>query len=778
MNRFLLILMLLTTVTFGNLLHAQCDISISYQQDPTMSNNVWFSAYVLSPDSSILTFATYTWSFGDGTTSTEAAPMHTYNEAGTYFVCATAATAFGCAATTCDSVYVGIAPPPSCSAYFSYFSTGIVGTLQFFTSPDSETTNFAWDFGDGNTSGEANPTHTFASGTYNVCLSVSTADGCSDAYCDMVSVSGIPIDTLGCAAIFSWMINADGSILFTSSSVAAAPILSTIWDFGDGVTAMGETVSHTYNALGFFEVCLTIMSGTPGTTDFCTDQNCQFVGGSGTEECVASYIYDYDPASGGLQFYDQSYSTQPINSWLWELSDGSTFTEQNPFHPGAFDSPMNVCLTIQSGTAGTADFCGNTFCSTIWPINDTIVFPDFCDAFFTANPSVTNALDYQFDGNSGAVGAIVSEWVWDFGDGSSATEQNPTHLFAEAGVFNVCLTTTTIAADGTACSDQFCMPLNVGQVFGPLCGFITASDSPGGGLLTTLADFMTVYLIQFDPVANTLTAMDSISLTPDMQGYFCFDSLMVGDTYLIKAAMLPESSNYNNYIPTYYINSLTWNTATAATVGNATLQLIMTAGENPGGPGFIGGNISDGAGKAGSTGIPNVTVLVLDANSNPVAYTYTDAEGNYQFPNLPYGTYTIVVDMLNYTSVPFSVTLSADNPTANEVNFEPNGTELIAADPLAGGSVVEELVEPDVVLLLPSVVNDWTIIHVNSAINTTNANIYVHNAMGGLVHSRRVTLSIGGNSFWLNALNFAPGQYSVSVIANGSFLGSARFLKL
>lgn len=50
---------------------------------------------------------------------------------------------------------------------------------------------FTWDFGDGTTSSEAFPTHTYAgNGPYNLCLSIADNNGCSDMYCDSISING------------------------------------------------------------------------------------------------------------------------------------------------------------------------------------------------------------------------------------------------------------------------------------------------------------------------------------------------------------------------------------------------------------------------------------------------------------------------------------------------------------------------------------------------------------------------------------------------------------
>ncbi|NJN78631.1 MAG: hypothetical protein HC803_10165 [Saprospiraceae bacterium] len=109
--------------------------------------------------------------------------------------------------------------------------------------------------------------------------------------------------------------------------------------------------------------------------------------------------------------------------------------------------------------------------------------------------------------------------------------------------------------------------------------------------------------------------------------------------YLVKAALLPTDADYANYLPTYFIQSLNW--SNAQYVGPvswglaAFINIQLVAGNNPGGPGFIGGLVVNGAGRP-ITGdvtlvedittlepMEGVSVLLLDANNNAVTHTVT-----------------------------------------------------------------------------------------------------------------------------------------------------------
>ncbi|MEM6966674.1 MAG: PKD domain-containing protein [Bacteroidota bacterium] len=123
------------------------------------------------------------WDFGDGNTSTMQNPSHTFTATGDYNVCLTVTNSAG-SNTTCTMVAATVVVAPVAS--FSFTTTGADYT---FTDESTNTpTDWAWDFGDSNTSTDQNPQHTFTtSGMFNVCLTVSNSAG-SNTSCQMIDV--------------------------------------------------------------------------------------------------------------------------------------------------------------------------------------------------------------------------------------------------------------------------------------------------------------------------------------------------------------------------------------------------------------------------------------------------------------------------------------------------------------------------------------------------------------------------------------------------------------
>jgi PKD repeat protein len=135
----------------------------------------------------------YSWSFGDGNTSTLQFPNHQYSAPGVYLVCLTVSTV-GCTSTYCDSIVIDttINNPIGCNAYFIFTQLSPFNLVGVNLS-SGVNLNFSWDFGDGTplVSG-AYPSHQYAStGTYVVCLTVSDFLGCSDTYCDTLTVDSL-----------------------------------------------------------------------------------------------------------------------------------------------------------------------------------------------------------------------------------------------------------------------------------------------------------------------------------------------------------------------------------------------------------------------------------------------------------------------------------------------------------------------------------------------------------------------------------------------------------
>ncbi|MGC3994504.1 MAG: PKD domain-containing protein [Propionicimonas sp.] len=218
-----------------------------------------FDASASSDDAGI---ASYGWDFGDGATATTANPSHTYATAGSYTVTLTVTDSDGATAT--KTATVKAVDTPTADFTSDCTSLGCTFDASGSVAPGSTISGYAWSFDDGTAAGTGQkPTHTFpATGTYNVQLTITTAEGLTATVTKAVSVTRV--NQAPTAAFSKSCTQLVCSFDASDSSDSDGSIASYAWDFGDGTTGTGKTVNHTF-ASGSWDVKLTVTDndGTP-----------------------------------------------------------------------------------------------------------------------------------------------------------------------------------------------------------------------------------------------------------------------------------------------------------------------------------------------------------------------------------------------------------------------------------------------------------------------------------------------------------------------------------
>lgn len=129
------------------------------------------------------------WDFGDGDTSSQNSPTHTYAGPGIYTVCQIALDSCG-NDTFCSDITVTCAPPTS---GFGYQMLGMQVDFNDLSSTMASLSSWHWEFGDGDTSNQQNPSHIYASpGTFQVCLEVEDACG-TDNHCEIIDLNVVGV---------------------------------------------------------------------------------------------------------------------------------------------------------------------------------------------------------------------------------------------------------------------------------------------------------------------------------------------------------------------------------------------------------------------------------------------------------------------------------------------------------------------------------------------------------------------------------------------------------
>ena len=219
----------------------------------------------------------WSWDFGDSTSSDMQYPIHTYQYYGKYNVCLTIKTALGCIDTYCTQL--AISTPNSCISHFEYctydtyhdFNTSInPGYLIGFKDKSiGNISAWTWDFGDGNVSYEQNPMHVYQnSGVYSVCLQVYGDYGCYDRTCKIV-MAGVD-----CDVDFSWNAyfpNCEGyKPVYEFNVIGVYDSIDYVyWDFGDGTSSSYLKPLHLFENFGEYNVCLTVKKFDGCKTSIC-----------------------------------------------------------------------------------------------------------------------------------------------------------------------------------------------------------------------------------------------------------------------------------------------------------------------------------------------------------------------------------------------------------------------------------------------------------------------------------------------------------------------------
>jgi PKD repeat protein len=166
-------------------------------------------------------------------------------------------------ANVLQSVNWSMVPPTAPVANFGY-TAGAAGSVSFTDSSDFYPTTWAWTFGDGGTSTQQNPGHTYAAnGTYTVCLTATNAGGSSTQVCKQVVINNI---VLAPVADFNWSNVSGGLVNF--SDVSTNGPTTWAWTFGDATTSTQQNPSHVYATNNTYNVCLTA-SNTAGSNQRC-----------------------------------------------------------------------------------------------------------------------------------------------------------------------------------------------------------------------------------------------------------------------------------------------------------------------------------------------------------------------------------------------------------------------------------------------------------------------------------------------------------------------------
>ncbi|MFA7303032.1 MAG: PKD domain-containing protein, partial [Methanoregula sp.] len=365
----------------------------------------------------------WNWSFGDDSlvNATVQHPVHTYANAGVYTVSLNATNAGG-SDTTTRMNYITVTEPAPVANFTGTPTTGTVPlTVAFMDISTGNPTGWNWSFGDGSlvNATEQHPVHTYGSaGVYTVSLNTTNAGG-SDT---TTRTNYITVTEPAPVANFN-ATPTTGTVPLTVAftDVSTGNPTGWNWSFGDGslVNATDQHPVHTYGSAGVYTVSLNATN--PGGSDTTTRTNYITVTAGPPPTASFSTNTTTIRTGGAVGFADNS-TGNPV-MWNWSFGDGNwcntTIAGQTPAHTYETKGIYNAYLIVSNTNGANRS------------ASQAIGVYDKPDASFIISPNpVSVNVPVQFTDTSAG---SVTTWNWTFGDGSTSTEQNPTHAYPTAG---------------------------------------------------------------------------------------------------------------------------------------------------------------------------------------------------------------------------------------------------------------------------------------------------------------------------------------------------------
>ncbi|MDP4282827.1 MAG: PKD domain-containing protein [Bacteroidota bacterium] len=393
----------------------------------------------------------YLWDFGDGTTSDKKNPVHTYNTEGTYSITLTIKDIYGCSSFSSKPGYVRIANPIA-----NFNLSDSIGTcpplVVNFTNTSANYSKWSWDFGDGTTSSERNPSHFYSAvGTFKAVLTITGPGGCTSQKIKQIRVDGP-------SGSFSYTNLTGCDPVQTNFKAHTGKNISFIWDFNDGTTipTSDSIITHTFTTPGQYLPKMILVNASGCNVPVTGKDTIKVFGVVASFKHTGALICD----SGNVQFTNSSVHNDAIINYLWNFGDGSTSVKENPLHgynhPGIYHTTLSV--TTQRGCK---------------------------DSVYNINPiTVNTSPKASVSGKTGACvpavlnfSGIISQpdtssvsWKWDFANGNTSTQKNPvSQNYPKDGFYNV----KAIAFSSNGCNDTIIKPIEIY----PLPGLIKSSNA-------------------------------------------------------------------------------------------------------------------------------------------------------------------------------------------------------------------------------------------------------------------------------------------------------------
>lgn len=436
----------------------------------------------------------YFWVLGDGTTDTGQTVTHVYSSPGTFDVMLVVTSADGCQSSLTQNDVVTVAAPPVVASFTAPVTAScqIPFTVSFQnTSTAPPGTQFSWNFGNGQTSAQYNPSTTYTThGNYTVTLSAyDPQSGCGDT---LIQPSYIVLTSVLTAAfqLTNDSICPGQAIQALNQTVPAG--VNYAWNFGNGQSSPATNPVFSYSAPGLYQVQLTASAG-------------------GCSHQATAHVYVYPQPQAAFSVFPAVSCQLPAHFQFTNQSTGAvsySWTFGGAAPPSALTNP-----TISVNTIGSYDvrlIATNSFGCTDTFVVPSAVAVEPLNVSITASPQVACAVpqDVVFQASTSNPNFQITSYQWTFTDGSTSTSASPQVTFTSPGIYGA----TLIAITSAGCSDTVNNPqlvsLSDGQVVAAMdvqpqvicAGYpVQFINNSLGGLYFTWLLNGNVYSDQFSP---------------------------------------------------------------------------------------------------------------------------------------------------------------------------------------------------------------------------------------------------------------------------------------
>ncbi len=379
-------------------------------------------------DGTVTNAVTYLWNFGDGNTSMQQNPLHTYTDTGTYTVMLVGIDPNSCNVSDTAYLEVEVRDDSLTANFLPDLVVDCDSNKVALAADNYATTKYDWSMGDGTTYSTDSIIHYYnAPGKYTISLIVSDTSKCNlvDTFQSEITIPekieadiGLNI-TNGCVPL---------SIAFTGSGL---PTSSYNWNFGDGGVSTAKNPTHVYTQQGQFTVRLIVTDSLSCDLVDTVFSNVTVIDSSANADFNFSrFFYGCDSVDVTV------WSTyQGEESELWDFGDGTTATTDTATHRYTQAGSYTITHYITDVDQICKPIDTFSIVISLEPLNSFPLVPDTGGCL---------PLTATFIGNSQL---STTDYIWYFGDGASAVGDTVSHTYTTTGLFNVMM----LAADTNAC---------------------------------------------------------------------------------------------------------------------------------------------------------------------------------------------------------------------------------------------------------------------------------------------------------------------------------------